>query len=183
MLDQLTILKLIAGRLDAAGIAYMLTGSLAAGAYSRPRTTRDIDLVVELEPADADRLAAAMGDEFSPDPESIRTAVARRGMFNLIHRDAIVKVDFVVRKNTPYRVEEFNRRRLIEIDRQPIWIVSPEDLILSKLVWARDGESALQMRDVRELRASLQGLDMAYLRRWADELGVGDLLEGTGREQ
>jgi len=179
MLDQLAVLKLVTGRLDAADIPYMLTGSLAAGVYGRPRMTRDIDLVVEVQPSDAERFAAAVGEELSPDPESIRAAIVRRGMFNLIHREAIIKIDFVVRKNTPYRLEEFGRRRIVEIDGQRMWVVSAEDLILSKLLWAGDGGSELQLRDVRSIRVAQQALDWTYLERWASELGVVDLLKAT----
>ena len=144
--DQLSVLKLVTGRLDAARIPYMITGSIAGGLYGHPRMTRDIDVVAELEPADASRLAAALGDEFSADPEIIRSAISRQSLFNVIHREAIVKVDFVVRKNTAYRVEEFGRRRLVEVDGHPLWMVAPEDLILSKLAWARDSHSPTARR-------------------------------------
>ena len=105
-LDQLSILKLVTAGLDTAGIRYMITGSIAAGHYAQPRMTRDIDLVVELDAADAERLVALFGDQFECDLHTIRAAIARRSLFNLIHTDAIVKVDFIVRKSTPYRLEE-----------------------------------------------------------------------------
>ena len=76
MLDQVSVLKLITRRLDVAGIPYMVTGSIAAGLYGQPRMTRDIDLVVHVEPADAERLAAAVGEELSPDPDAMRAAIA-----------------------------------------------------------------------------------------------------------
>jgi len=97
-------------------------------------------------------------------------------MFNLIHTEAIVKVDFVVRKNTPYRTEEFNRRRPVVIDGQTVWVVSPEDLILSKLVWAKDTRSEIQLRDVRRIITDQPSLDFPYLNRWGSLLGVGELL-------
>ena len=174
--DQLAILKLVTARLDAAGIQYMITGSIAAGHYAQPRMTRDLDLVVELEPADAERLVALFGDEFECDLHAIRAAIVRRSLFNLIHTDAIVKVDFVVRKDTPYRVEEFGRRRRVEIDGQPMWMVSAEDLVVSKLLWARDSHSELQLRDVRHLIAAQPALDWAYVERWADAVDVRALL-------
>jgi hypothetical protein len=175
--DQLSVLKLVTGRLDAAGIPYMITGSIAAGHYGHPRMTRDIDLVAQLEPADATRLAAALGDEFGADADTLRAAISRRSLFNVIHRDAIVKVDFVVLKDTAYRLEEFGRRRLVEVDGHPFWIVAPEDLILSKLVWARDSHSELQLRDVRGvLRLQQATLDRAYLEQWAVRLSVDGLL-------
>lgn len=111
MTDQFSILKLVAERLDAVGIAYILTGSIAAGYYAQPRMTRDIDLVVELEPADAERIVGMFTPEFNCDVDVIRGAIARRSLFNLFHIEAVAKVDFVVRKDVPYRREEFRRRR------------------------------------------------------------------------
>jgi hypothetical protein len=177
MTDQLSILKLVTARLDAAGIAYMLTGSIAAGYYAQPRMTRDIDLVVEVAPADAERIAEAFTPEFLCDAEVIRRAIARQSLFNLIHVEAVAKVDFVVRKDLPYRQEEFRRRRQITIEGHPMWIVSAEDLILSKLVWAKTSRSELQLRDVRQLVTSVRPLDQAYLDRWAANLTVSDLLQ------
>lgn len=175
--DQLSVLKLLTGRFDAAQIPYMVTGSIASGHYGHPRMTRDIDVVVQLEPTDACRLAAALGDEFAADPDALRAALSRRGMFNVIHREAVVKVDLVVRKDTAYRIEEFERRRLVDVDGHPLWMVSPKDLILSKLVWAKDSRSELQLRDVRSvLRLQRPTLDRLYLERWAANLSVRDLL-------
>jgi len=176
VLDQLAVLKLVTRRLEDAGIPYMITGSIAAGHYAQPRFTRDIDLVVELQPGDAERLAALFGNEFECDVDAIRTAIARESLFNLIHTDAIVKVDFVVRRSTLYRLEEFRRRRSVLVDGQAVWIVSPEDLILSKLLWAKDSHSELQLRDVRHIIAAQPELDWPYVEQWAKDSSVVDLL-------
>jgi len=174
--DQFSILTLVTGRLDAIGIAYMLTGSIAAGYYAQPRMTRDIDLVVEVAPADADRLAAAFAPEFTADATVIRGAIARQSLFNLNPIEAVAKVDFIVRKDDRYRREEFRRRRAVELGGHRLWVVSPEDLILSKLVWAKPSRSELQLRDVRQLLAAVPSLDHTYLDRWAASLNVTDLL-------
>jgi hypothetical protein len=174
--DQLSVLKLVAARLDAAAIPYMITGSVAAGHYAQPRMTRDLDFVVELEPADAERVAALFGDQFECDLQAIRSAITRRALFNLIHTEAIVKVDFVVRTDTPYRRHEFGRRRSVAIDDQPMWMVSAEDLVLSKLIWASDSRSEFQLRDVRQILAMQPDLDWTYLNEWAEAVSVGKLL-------
>jgi len=171
MSDEIEVLKLVAGKLDAAGLEYMVTGSLALSAYAVPRMTRDVDLVVALELDDADRLCAMLGDEFDCNPVSIRAAIASRSMFNLIHSTRIVKVDFVVRKTSPFRMEEFSRRRRIDLDGQAIWIVSAEDLLLSKLLWGRDRASGVQRADVANLIAS-HPIDWSYVERWSGELGL-----------
>lgn len=96
-------------------------------------------------------------------------------MFNMIHNALVVKVDCVVRKETDYRREEFARRRAVSIAGRQVFIVSPEDLILSKLDWAKESRSQMQLDDVRNLLGSVQGLDTAYLTRWADRLGLSSL--------
>ena len=176
MSDQLSVLKLVTGKLNAAGLSYMITGSIAAGHYARPRMTRDIDLVVDLQPDDAERLVTLFGDEFECHVDAIRSAIVRQSLFNLIHSAAIVKVDFVVRKDTPYRQEEFRRRRSALIDDHPIWVVSAEDLVLSKLLWAKDTRSELQLNDVRHIIAAQSGLDWPYVELWGQRLGVMELL-------
>jgi hypothetical protein len=135
--EELEVLRTVAGRLDAADIPYMLTGSMALNYYAVPRMTRDIDLVVELGPGDADRLVQLFEHDFYVEPEAVRRAIAAQGIFNLIHDAHVIKVDCVVRKDTEYRREEFARRRRVDIAGQPLSIVAPEDLVISKLDWAR----------------------------------------------
>lgn len=178
MLDQLAVLKLVADRLNAAGIAYMVTGSIAASHYGRPRMTRDIDLVVELGSEDASRLEAMLGREFMLNPDSMREAIRRRGMFNVIHASALIKVDFVLRKADAYRATEFERRRRVHVDDAELWMVTPEDLILSKLLWAKDSRSELQLNDVRSvIRIQHGAIDWPYLEGWAERLTVAGLLQ------
>jgi hypothetical protein len=174
--EQLDVLRLVTQRLEAAGIPYMLSGSVAMSIYAQPRMTRDIDLVVELSSGDVSRLTALFAAEFYLDEETIAEETRRRGMFNLIHSTLIAKVDFVVRKDDPYRIEEFRRRRRLRLDDLDLWVVAPEDLILSKLVWAKDSRSETQRNDVRNLFACVAVLDEAYLDRWAGILGVAELL-------
>lgn len=94
MHDELSVLKLVTGRLEAAGMAYMVTGSVAVSLYAQPRMTRDVDLVVDLRPADADRIVDMFDAEFNCDADRIRDAIARQSMFTLIHTAAVVKIDF-----------------------------------------------------------------------------------------
>jgi len=155
----------------------MVTGSVAASFYAEPRMTRDVDLVVELGTHDAARIVEMFGAEFLCDSDRIREAISRRSMFNLIHTAAVVKIDVIVRKDTAYRAEEFRRRRVATIDGADMWVVSPEDLILSKLDWARDSRFEVQLRDVRNVIAAQPLLDWAYVSSWADRLGVRALLD------
>jgi hypothetical protein len=95
-------------------------------------------------------------------------------MFNLFHLSRLVKVDLIVRSDDDFQRHEFARRVRHELGGRSAWVISKEDLILSKLVWAAPSESAFQLRDVRKLLAS--GADEAYLRHWSATLGVDALL-------
>ena len=170
------VLEDVVSRLDGAGIPYMVSGSMALNYYGPPRMTRDIDLVVELAPGHVSRFIGAFAEGYYLDPDVVRRAASEQGMFNLIRLDRVVKVDFIVRKNTEYRRLEFSRRRPVRFGDLDISVVSAEDLILSKLEWARDSRSELQLGDVRGLLAAGPGLDRAYLDDWAARLGLGDLL-------
>lgn len=176
MADEIDILKLVAARLDAAGIPYMVSGSMAINYYAQPRMTRDVDIVIELDARDADRVVALFAPDFLCEPEAVRDAVRQRTMFNMIHTESIVKVDFIVRKHLPYRLEEFARRRSVDIGGATVWMVSPEDLLLSKLHWAKDSRSELQLKDVRNLIACVPNLDWSYVEKWAADLSVSDLM-------
>jgi len=175
--EQLEFLRLIAARLHAAGTPYMVTGSLAQAVWAVPRMTRSIDVVVEVGPAEAQRLIALFAGDCVIDEDAVQEAIARRGMFNVIHTEWIVKADFIVRKDAAYRKVELDRRRWLEVAGAAIAFVSPEDLILSKLVWGEDSHSELQRKDVRQLVEAVQDLDWGYLHTWAVELGVRDALE------
>ena len=179
MSEELEVLKEVARRLDGIGIAYMITGSTAANFYAVPRMTRDIDIVVELSERDIGKFILAFEKDHYLEPETVREAVKNKGMFNLIHDQYIIKVDFVVRKDTPYRRREFSRKKKISVDGENLYIVAPEDLILSKLVWAKDSKSEIQLRDVQNLLQSVKGLDRRYLARWGKQLGVDSLYRGV----
>ncbi len=174
--DELSVLVDVAARLDGAGIAYMLSGSMALSFYAEPRLTRDIDIVLEIAPGDAERIEALFVDDFLCDVDAVRDAARRGGMFNIIHSERIVKVDFIVRKALPFRQQEFDRRRRVVVQGVAVSIVTPEDLLLSKLDWAKDSRSEVQLRDVRSLITALPDLDWAYIEHWAAVLSVGELL-------
>lgn len=173
MQNELEIVGDVSRRLDTASIGYMLTGSMAMNFYAQPRMTRDIDIVIALRPADTARIVSIFSPDYYVSREAVEDSIARESLFNLIHNESIVKVDFIVRKNAPYRLNEFNRRRRERIDGFETWVVSKEDLIISKLFWAKDSHSELQLRDVRNLVAT--GCDRKYIGHWTDELGLANL--------
>jgi len=180
---ELEILRLVTGKLESLGISYMLSGSVAAGFFAQPRMTRDIDIVIELIAEQVPTVVEAFVGDFYIDEDDVREAVNLLGMFNIIHFHAVVKVDFIVRKDSPYRQLEFKRRVQKQIAGFPVWVVSSEDLIISKLLWASDSFSELQIRDVTNIVA-YQGdkLDWEYINYWVKELGIAHLWEGLGIE-
>jgi len=175
MSAELEVLQDALARLDRAGVATMLTGSLALSYYAEPRMTRDIDLVVEFPGGDSKRLAAVFQPEYYVSETDVERALRERGMFNVLHLEKLVKLDLIVRKDEPFRRHEFERRVRVRLAGFDTWIATREDLILSKLIWAKPSGSELQLRDVRALLAG--GADLGYLRRWATDLGVAGMLE------
>jgi len=175
MSEELEVLKTVAQRLATSGIAYMVTGSMAVNYYAVPRMTRDIDVVVELSPQDTDRICNIFQNDFYIDREAVQRSIEEKGMFNIIHNALIIKVDFVVRKESDYRLTEFSRKRRVSVEGQDVFIVAPEDLIISKLDWARESRSEVQLADVRNLLVRVKDLDRNYLERWVNRLGLNSL--------
>jgi len=169
-------LALIAERLERAHIPYMLSGSVALSLYAQPRMTRDIDFVIDIKEAQADKFVELFEGDCYLDRASVLEAVRARGMFNIIHEAWVIKADFVVRKDQPFRKTEFERRRTVTIGGKELSVVTAEDLLLSKLRWAKTSRSELQLGDVKNLILSERNLDWLYIQQWAQKLGVVDLL-------
>jgi hypothetical protein len=165
------------GYLDEAGIPYMVAGSLTSNAFGHPRTTNDVDIVIDPTIEQAEKLISLIGDNFYADLTSAKEAVERRSMFNIIDFATGYKADLVIRKDRPFSSSEFDRRQRNVIAETDVWAATPEDTILAKLEWARIGDSERQYRDAFNIAAIEQeSLDQAYLHKWAVELGVDDLL-------
>jgi hypothetical protein len=175
MLEELEVLKTISQRLEAAHIPFMLTGSFAMAYYGQPRMTRDLDLVVAMVEEDVHEIVARLSPDFYVDADDIRSAILSQRLFNLMHNATGIKVDLIVRKSAEYRQVEFARRQPVEMSGVKTWIVSREDLILSKLVWAKETNSELQRRDVRNLLDDT--VDRKYLDHWAHKIGVTHILK------
>ncbi len=174
--EQLEFVRQIARRLRSVGLDYMMTGSMAMAVYATPRMTRDVDLVLECTVDDVETIVELFSPDCYVDRGAVAEAVASQSMFNIIHNEWIIKGDFIVRKDEPYRQAEFVRRRQIDVDGTPVTVTAPEDLVLSKLVWARETGSELQQRDVHAILGAGLEMDGDYLRMWAERLGVGQLL-------
>jgi len=172
MSEELEVLKIVTQRLKEADINYMVSGSIAANYYTIPRMTRDIDIVIELKQDDIDKFIVLFEGDFYVDREMVANEVSRQGMFNLIHNQYVIKIDFIIKKSSAYQNAAFSHRRPVLIDRSPIWFVSAEDLVISKLLWAKDSHSEMQLKDVGNLMETVHNLDLKYIDNWVRELGL-----------
>ena len=178
-MSEQSLLKRVVEALGDAGVGYLLSGSLASSLQGEPRATHDIDLVVDIRPADVGRLVEALaGPSIYLDEHAVAEAVRRRSMFNLLDSATGDKVDFWLLKDEPFDRERFARRLEVEVMGQTLSVSTPEDTILMKLRWAmQSGGSEKQLGDAAGVFA-FQGdaLDQAYLERWAEVLDVTALL-------
>lgn len=170
------VLKRIAYALDRAGIAYMLTGSFASVFYGLPRSTQDIDLVIEATPAQLRSFLENLPrDEYYVDAEAACEAHSRESLFNVIDARTSWKIDMIVRKSRPFSRQEFNRRRRVDVGGISLFIASPEDVVLAKLEWGKLGESRRQIEDAAGiLKLQFDSLDRSYLEKWVRDLGLAE---------
>ncbi len=164
-------LKIIISFFNETGIEYMLSGSVALSAYTLPRATRDFDFVVHLNSKDIEPLTNYFKKGYYCDADAVKEAVKDHSMFNIIDYTSGFKADFVILKNEPFRRTEFSRRIKIDLYGMSVYIVSPEDLLLSKLIWIQGFQSAMQMEDIKNL-AVLQNLDWSYINTWIQSLKI-----------
>jgi hypothetical protein len=172
--NEFDLLKLVASRLNDAEIDYMISGSVALTFYGKPRMTRDIDIVIMIPLSAVDRFVKLFEQDFYIDRDMAADAIRNQSMFNIIHLETVIKVDFIIRKNQEYRILEFNNRKKMKLEDQEVWVVSLEDLIISKLYWAKDSFSEMQIKDI----VSLIDLDfdMEYVKEWCSRLGLDLIL-------
>lgn len=160
-------------RLNDAEITYYLTGSMASNYWGIPRSTHDLDFVIQLPPSVVGKLVSAFSPEYVIDEASVRAAYQPPHQFNAIDTRSALKVDFWLPKPAPFDREMLRRRVRVTLLGEPAWITTPEDSILHKLLWNQITPSDRQLADAAGVLA-VQGekLDRAYLQQWAEALGV-----------
>lgn len=155
------------------GIEYMVTGSFAMSAYGEIRYTRDIDIVIQLERPDIARFVSAFADKYYVNDISIRRAIDRRSMFNLVNLESGEKVDCIIQKDSEFARVSFGRRRRAVVAGIGFWTTTKEDLIIAKLDWTRDTHSEMQIRDIANL--TVDEYDSAYVSGWIESLGLSEI--------
>jgi hypothetical protein len=155
--------------LNELNIPYMLSGSVAMGAYIVPRTTRDFDFIVYLQPKDIDRFVENFENGYYCNVDAVKDAVKHHSLFNIIDHSSGYKADFIILKNEEFRQEEFKRRVEIQYFEKKIYLVTIEDLLLSKIIWIQDLQSAQQIEDIKNI-SELDTLDWVYINDWIKKL-------------
>ena len=166
------------------GILYYIGGSVASSAYGIARSTLDVDIISDLKTDHVRSFVQMLESSYYIDENMILDAIRRRSSFNLIHLDTMLKIDIFIAKNSPYDIGTFKRRRKDTLDEEQqtlkFYLASPEDIILNKLSWYLLGDcvSNRQWNDILGvLKVQRDLLDKKYLRDWASELKLRDLLE------
>jgi hypothetical protein len=177
MTTQREFLERLVQLLDRAQIPYMVAGSMGSSVHGRPRATQDADVVIDPTEDQLGSFLALLGQDYYVSRDAAWDALRRRSMFNIIDLAGGWKADLILRKDRPFSRQEFERRRQIEAMGQKLWVVSPEDTILSKLEWMKGRQSDVQYSDVLGVAVAQWGtLDLAYLRKWAPQLGIENML-------
>jgi len=166
----LDLLQRVCKSLDDNNIPYMISGSIALNIYAIPRMTRDIDIVVELSQNRVDEFTELFPDSYF-NIDTIKEEIRRQGMFNIIDNNTGFKIDFIVRKDTEYFKQAFERRqRIKELDTE-LWVISLDDLIIAKIIWIQQYQSDKQMFDIENLLLH-PDKDMDYINKWCEKLNL-----------
>jgi hypothetical protein len=179
---SLAALASFVAALDRAGVHFFVGGAVASSTHGLMRSTEDLDIAAELEAAQVDPLVKELQSEFDVDDEAVRDAVKRRRPCNIYFRAEFTRIDLYVLANTPFNRSQMSRRVVLDIPgiARRVPLASPEDVVLKKLDWYRQGHevSQRQWKDVLGVLV-VQGprLDAAYLKAWAHELDVEGLLD------
>jgi hypothetical protein len=164
-------------RLNRSGVTYYLTGSMASNYWGIPRTTHDLDFVVQLPSSAVPRIIQEFSGDFYIEEAAVRAAYQPPHQFNAIDTRSALKVDFWLPKPGPFDREMLRRRVQVTLFSEPAWIATAEDVILHKLIWNRITPSDRQLGDAAGVVA-VQGdaLDKEYLEKWATELQLTENL-------
>lgn len=176
MVQDDLLLKVI-DKINQLRIPYMITGGIASIFYGKPRLTHDFDIVVEIEEKDISNLVNIFKDGFYVSLEAIQYAIEDRSMFNIIHFDSGIKIDFWLLKDDEFDRKRFERRKRHVYSDRDIFFSTPEDVILKKLDWFKESEIQKHFDDALGISEIQKELDMDYLTVWAKRLSVQALLD------
>ena len=186
LIDLIFAFRRVVEALEKISARYVVVGSTAASAWGVARSTRDIDVVAVITRETVDTFLRALGNnEIYVPVDEAKAATIKGGSFNVLHTTTGGKVDvFVCQTSDAFESSRLDRRVKLQVLGIDTWVSTPEDVVLSKLLWRVQTRSEVQWRDCVEVAAT-QKLDVNYLRIWATELGLSadleELLEATRR--
>lgn len=173
------VLKVI-DALDGCGIPFMVVGSFSSNVYGVERSTKDADLVLKLESQSISALIRALGPEFKFDAQMGFETVTMTSRYVANFVDPPFKIELFILSEDAHDQERFRRRRLEPIRGRPVPVASPEDVVVTKLRWSKNGRRRKDIEDVASVLAVQAGkLDMGYIRGWCEQHGTRELLEKT----
>ena len=167
-------LEWICRKLKSANIPYMITGGAAVGFWGHIRTTMDIDVLIQIHSKQSDSFLSSIEGDAYIDIEKAKKAILDKSMFNIILNKTCFKIDLIPLKKDSYEIQKFNNRVKINFQGKEIYVISPEDLIISKLLWSKSaGGSERQIKDCESIyRLNNENLDLDYLKKWVKMLGI-----------
>lgn len=177
-MEQTDLLRLTIQTLQRLDISYALVGAFASGAWGESRFTQDIDIVVDLKPTQVGKLCEAFPTpDFYVSETAAQEAVKNRTQFNFIHPTSGNKIDFMIVRDSPWAVAQLQRCRQVQLfDDLTVNVAAPEDVILGKLLYYREGGSEKHLRDIAGiLKISGEDVDRSYVSSFAVQLGVVDV--------
>ncbi len=178
MTSQKDFLQRLVKMLDKGNIPYMLSGSICSGFHGQPRATNDADIVIDPSQEQLTSLVRSLGQDYYVSKDAAIQALNDNSTFNIIDIQTGWKADLIIRKKRAYSKQEFSRRTNTTLMGMSLWILSPEDSILSKLEWSKCRESQMQFKDaLGVIMVQWDSLDFDYMKKWAKELRIEDSLQ------
>lgn len=181
-MEQSDLLRYAIESLEQLNLTYAIVGSFASGAYGEPRFTQDIDIVINLQAGQIGELCRRFpSPEFYVSQAAVEEAVYRRGQFNVIHPTSGNKIDFMMSGTGQWSSNQLARRQSVELfPNCNGYLASPEDVILGKMIYYREGGSEKHLRDITGiLKITGDAVDRDYIAQFAVQLGVTEVWEAV----
>ncbi|MEO5570339.1 MAG: DUF6036 family nucleotidyltransferase [Bacteroidia bacterium] len=167
------LLEIVSAHFDKLNIDYMITGSIALNIYVDTRSTNDIDIIINLKYEQVDTFLELFSENYYFSKKTIKEEIQRQGMFNIISDTTGYKIDFIIKRDSEYMNCEFERRsRKRVLNKFEAWVISAEDLVISKLMWIQQLESERQKDDISNLLLTQKNMDLDYIKSWIKKLNL-----------
>ncbi|OGZ62805.1 MAG: hypothetical protein A2812_00915 [Candidatus Staskawiczbacteria bacterium RIFCSPHIGHO2_01_FULL_36_16] len=174
-MDLVSLLKIVKRRLDKSSISYMVSGGIAVSFWGFPRTTHDINIVIEAEEKDKNKIIKLFEKDFYISDEAVEEAIKNRFTFNVIDNKSGLKIDFWLIKRDAFGKSEFSRKIRRKMFCENIYIISPEDLILCRLIGFEETKSDRLLQDAKSILQTSK-VNMDYVKNWAEKQGTLEIL-------